>query len=83
MTELADILGLTKAYSNALVPTRTRHSAHDPGRVLSDLVADGGGCVADGGDCVADLNAMVRRPCRLASRCPFCSDSSGDTQRVR
>ena len=37
LTELADILGLTKAHSNAMVSTRTRRPAHDPGRVLRDL----------------------------------------------
>jgi hypothetical protein len=43
-------LGLTEGLSAALASTRERRSAHDPGRVLSDLAvmaADGGGCVSD------------------------------------
>jgi hypothetical protein len=36
LIELAHILGLTEAYSNAMVSTRTRRSAHNPGRVLRD-----------------------------------------------
>jgi hypothetical protein len=58
LTELADILGLTRAYSNAMVPTRRRRSAHDPGRVLRDLVV----MLADGGDCVADLGVLRDQP---------------------
>jgi hypothetical protein len=58
LTELADVLGLTKAYSNALAPIRRRRSAHDPGRVLRDLVV----MLADGGDCVADLGALRDQP---------------------
>ncbi|MCA1680506.1 MAG: transposase, partial [Actinobacteria bacterium] len=41
----ADRLGLTRALSDAMAPTRTRSSAHDPGVVLRDLavmLADGG-----------------------------------------
>ena len=37
MTELADRVGLTKALSSAMSPTRLRRSAHDPGVVLRDL----------------------------------------------
>lgn len=54
VTELADRIGLTGALSQALAPTRERHSAHDPGRVLRDLVVS----IADGGDCVSDLGVM-------------------------
>jgi hypothetical protein len=50
----ADRLGLTRALSDAMQPTRRRASAHDPGVVLRDLVV----MLADGGDCLADLGAL-------------------------
>ena len=53
LVELADTVGLTAALSGALVGTRERRSAHDPGRVLRDVAV----MLADGGDCVTDLDA--------------------------
>jgi hypothetical protein len=53
LVELADGVGLTAALSRALVGTRERRSAHDPGRVLRDVAV----MLADGGDCVTDLDA--------------------------
>jgi hypothetical protein len=53
LVELADRVGLTGALSEAMAQTRERRSAHDPGRVLRDVVV----MLADGGDCVADLEA--------------------------
>ena len=50
----ADRLGLTRALSAAMEPTRQRTSAHDPGVVLRDLAV----MLADGGDCLADLGAL-------------------------
>ncbi|MCA1700557.1 MAG: IS1380 family transposase, partial [Actinobacteria bacterium] len=50
----ADRVGLTRALSDAMKPTRQRASAHDPGVVLRDLVV----MLADGGDCLADLGAL-------------------------
>ena len=50
----ADRVGLTRALSKAMEPTRQRASAHDPGVVLRDLVV----MLADGGDCLADLGAL-------------------------
>lgn len=50
----ADRLGLTRALSVAMAPTRERSSAHDPGVVLRDLAV----MLADGGDCLADLGAL-------------------------
>lgn len=50
----ADRLGLTRALSDAMAPTRQRASAHDPGVVLRDLVV----MLADGGDCLSDLGAL-------------------------
>jgi len=55
MTELADRVGLTKALSTAMAPTRSRRSAHDPGVVLRDLAIS----IADGGDCVSDLGVLA------------------------
>lgn len=37
LAELAERLGLTEVLSVAMAPTRRRHSAHDPGKVLVDL----------------------------------------------
>jgi hypothetical protein len=50
----ADRVGLTRALSDAMAPTRQRASAHDPGVVLRDLVV----MLSDGGDCLADLGAL-------------------------
>ncbi|MCA1681478.1 MAG: IS1380 family transposase, partial [Actinobacteria bacterium] len=50
----ADRIGLTRALSDAMAPTRQRASAHDPGVVLRDLVV----MLADGGDCLADVGAL-------------------------
>ncbi len=51
---VADRVGLTRALSEAMAPTRARRSAHDPGVVLRDLAV----MLADGGDCLADLGAQ-------------------------
>ena len=53
LSELADRSGLTGALSDALAVTRERRSAHEPGRVLVEVVV----MLADGGDCVTDLDA--------------------------
>src|SRR5665811_1701615 len=51
---VADRVGLTRALSAAMAPSRERRSAHDPGVVLRDLAV----MLADGGDCLADLAAQ-------------------------
>jgi hypothetical protein len=51
---VADRVGLTRALSAAMAPTRQRRSAHDPGVVLRDLAV----MLADGGECLADLGAL-------------------------
>jgi hypothetical protein len=51
---VADRVGLTRALSVAMAPTRQRRSAHDPGVVLRDLAV----MLADGGECLADLGAL-------------------------
>jgi hypothetical protein len=55
---VADRVGLTRALSAAMAPTRQRRSAHDPGVVLRDLAV----MLADGGDCMADLAAFRDQP---------------------
>src|ERR1039457_6180311 len=55
---VADRVGLTRALSAAMTPTRERRSAHDPGVVLRDLVV----MLADGGECLADLGAQRDQP---------------------
>ncbi len=52
---VAQRLGLTDGLCAALRGTRERRSAHDPGRVLSDLAV----MTADGGRCVSDLAALA------------------------
>ena len=54
LVELADRLALTAALSEAMVPSRKRRSAHDPGVVLRDLAV----AIADGGDHVSDLGVL-------------------------
>src|SRR5215467_10347461 len=54
LTELADRLGWTAALPAGMAPTRCRRSAHDPGRVVRDLIVT----IADGGDCLADLSVL-------------------------
>jgi Transposase DDE domain group 1 len=55
---VADRVGLTRALSAAMAPTRQRRSAHDPGVVLRDLAV----MLADGGECLADLGAQRDQP---------------------
>jgi hypothetical protein len=55
---VADRVGLTRALSAAMAPTRQRASAHDPGVVLRDLAV----MLADGGTCLADLGAQRDQP---------------------
>jgi DDE family transposase len=54
LVAVADTVGLTGALCEALVPTRERRSAHDPGEVVRDLCV----MLADGGDCLSDLGAL-------------------------
>ena len=51
---LADRVGLTGAFAEAMGGVRKRRSRHDPGRTLRDLAV----MLADGGDCLADLAAL-------------------------
>ena len=67
LAELAERVGLTSALSEAMAPTRTRRSAHDPGKVLVDLAV----MLADGGDCLSDL-AVLREQAAILG--PIASD---------
>jgi hypothetical protein len=58
VADMADVLGLTHGLSAAMAPTRQRRSAHDPGRVLVDLVV----MVADGGTSLSDLKVLRDQP---------------------
>lgn len=51
-------LGLVGGLCAALASTRERRSAHDPGRVFSDLAV----VLADGGRCVSDVAALAGQP---------------------
>ena len=58
LADMADVLGLTAGLSRAMAATRTRRSAHDPGRVLVDLAV----MVADGGTSLSDLRVLRDQP---------------------
>ena len=58
LADMADALGLTEGLSAAMAPTRQRRSAHDPGRVLVDLVLN----VAGGGTSMSDLKVLRNQP---------------------
>ena len=74
LVELADRIGLTKGWSWAMAETRTRRSAHDPGRVLRDLVV----MLADGGDCPICRLCGISQTCsgRWPPRLPLIGSSS-------
>ncbi|MEU2249085.1 IS1380 family transposase [Streptomyces sp. NPDC019224] len=54
LADLADVTGLTSAYSTALGPLRPRGTGHDPGRIATDLAV----MVADGGEAITDLAVL-------------------------
>ena len=58
LADLADRTGLTEALGSALAGTRRRSSAHDPGRVLTDLAV----MLADGGRGISGLAVLRDRP---------------------
>jgi hypothetical protein len=55
---MADRTGLTEAFSDALAGLRERRSAHNPGRVLTDLAV----LLADGGRSISDLAVLRDQP---------------------
>ncbi|WP_405674526.1 IS1380 family transposase [Streptomyces sp. NBC_01511] len=54
LADLADVTGLTSAYSTALGPLRPRGTGHDPGRIATDLAV----MVAAGGETITDLAVL-------------------------
>ncbi|MFF3735663.1 transposase, partial [Streptomyces sp. NPDC002476] len=55
LADLADVTGLTSAFTDALRWLRSRGTGHDPGRIAVDLAV----MLADGGEAIADL-ALLR-----------------------
>jgi Transposase DDE domain group 1 len=55
LADLADVAGVSAAFSDALAGSRERRGGHDPGRVLVDVAV----MLADGGEAISDL-AMLR-----------------------
>ncbi|MER6442791.1 hypothetical protein ABT275_41795 [Streptomyces sp. NPDC001185] len=51
LADLADVTGLTSAFTDALRRLRRRGTGHDPGRIAVDLAV----MLADGGEAIADL----------------------------
>jgi hypothetical protein len=58
LADLADVTGLTAAFSEALAPLRIRRGGHDPGRVAVDVAV----MLADGGEAIADLAVLRDQP---------------------
>ncbi len=58
LADLADRTGLTDALGDALVGLRRRRSAHEPGRVLTDLAV----MLVDGGRGISGLAVPRDRP---------------------
>lgn len=54
LADLADVVGLTEALSDAMAPTKLRRRGHDRGRVLVDLAV----MLADGGETISDLGVL-------------------------
>ncbi|MFE5026234.1 transposase [Streptomyces sp. NPDC056656] len=54
LADLADVTGLSSAYSTVLRPLRPRGTGHDPGRIATDLAV----MVADGGEAIRDLAVL-------------------------
>lgn len=58
LADVADAAGLSAAFGDALGRGRRRRSAHDPGRVLTDLAV----MLADGGESISDLAVLRDQP---------------------
>jgi Transposase DDE domain group 1 len=54
LADLADVTGLTTAFTDALRRLRPRGTGHDPGRIAVDLAV----MLADGGEAIADLAVL-------------------------
>ena len=60
LADVAEVTGLTDAFSEALAGLRRRERGHDPGRVAADLAV----MIADGGEAISDL-AVLRDQAEL------------------
>ncbi len=58
LSEMADRVGLTAEFSEALHPLRQRRSGHDPGRVLVDVAV----AIADGAETISDVQTLADQP---------------------
>lgn len=54
LADVAEVTGLTSAYSEAFAPLRQRQGGHDPGRVAVDVAV----MIADGGEAISDLAVL-------------------------
>lgn len=54
LVDLAEVTGLTGAFSEALASSRQRQGGHDPGQVAAHLAA----MLADGGETISDLAVL-------------------------
>jgi hypothetical protein len=65
LADLADVTGLTGAFSDVLRRLRPRGTGHDPGRIAVDLAV----MLADGGVAIGDLAVLKHgsvESCRVA-----------------
>lgn len=58
VADLADVLGLSAALSEAMAPTKQRRRGHDRGEVLCDLAV----AIADGATTISDLATLRDQP---------------------
>jgi hypothetical protein len=58
LVDLAGATGLDQAFGDAVGGRRQRRSAHDPGKVLTDLTV----LLADGGETISDLSILRNQP---------------------
>lgn len=58
LADMAEVTGLTSAYSLALASLRQRQGGHDPGRIAVDVAV----MIADGGEAISDLAVLRDQP---------------------
>jgi hypothetical protein len=58
LSNLADKLGLTEALTQAMAATRKRHSRHEDGEILRDVIVT----LCQGGEHLADIGALRNQP---------------------